>query len=62
MENSGATIVKIEKIRRKINTVDPADKEKLMYLSQKLDKLVVEYYRAKLQSLKGAADGARTDR
>ncbi len=44
----GMVIMQLEKARRELLAVDPGDKEKLLGASQKVDKLIVEYYRVKL--------------
>ncbi|WP_313885478.1 aspartyl-phosphate phosphatase Spo0E family protein [Desulfallas sp. Bu1-1] len=43
----GRVILRLEKARRELLSVDPGNKEKLLAASQKVDKLVVEYFRAK---------------
>lgn len=44
----GRIILRLEKARRELLTTDPGDKEKLLATSRKVDKLVLEYYRVKL--------------
>ncbi|AEG14479.1 hypothetical protein Desku_0880 [Desulfofundulus kuznetsovii DSM 6115] len=51
----GRTILRLEKARRELLNTDPGDKEKLLAASRKVDKLVVEYYRAKYNHRIGAA-------
>ena len=48
-------ILKLERARRKLMSVDPDDNEKLLAMSKKVDKLIVEYYRAK-----SGSDAARS--
>ncbi|WP_238457799.1 aspartyl-phosphate phosphatase Spo0E family protein [Desulforamulus ferrireducens] len=43
----GRVILELEKTRRELLAVNPGDKEKLLEASQKVDKLIVEYYRVK---------------
>ncbi|WP_243174922.1 hypothetical protein [Desulfofundulus sp. TPOSR] len=47
MLDLGRAILRLEKARRELLTTDPGDKEKLLAASRKVDRLVVEYYRAK---------------
>lgn len=49
----GRVILQLEKARRELLAVDPSDKEKLLGASQKVDELIVEYYRVKLYGDKG---------
>lgn len=42
MRNIGSIIIRIERTRRKLNAVDPSNRKRLMYLSRKLDRLVVQ--------------------
>lgn len=49
----GKVILQLEKARRELLAVDPGDKEKLLGASQKVDKLIKEYYRVKLYGDKG---------
>lgn len=50
-------ILRLEKARNRLLSVDPGDKEKLLAASRKVDKLIVEYYRAKLSGNKGVKCG-----
>lgn len=43
----GRVILRLEKARRELLIAEPGDKEKLLVASRKMDKLVLEYYRAK---------------
>ncbi|SHJ43374.1 aspartyl-phosphate phosphatase Spo0E family protein [Desulfofundulus thermosubterraneus] len=43
----GRTILRLEKARRELLTIDPGDKEKHLAASRKVDQLIVEYYRVK---------------
>lgn len=43
----GRVILRLEKARRELLSIDPGDKEKLLATSRKVDKLIVEYFRAK---------------
>ncbi|WP_243137147.1 aspartyl-phosphate phosphatase Spo0E family protein [Desulfofundulus thermobenzoicus] len=43
----GKVILRLEKARRELLNTDPGDKEKLLAVSRKMDRLIVEYYRAK---------------
>ncbi len=45
----GRTILRLEKARRELMAVDPGDKEKLLAASRKVDKLILEYYQAKVR-------------
>ncbi|MBF7084378.1 aspartyl-phosphate phosphatase Spo0E family protein [Desulfallas sp. Bu1-1] len=47
MMELGRVILRLEKARRELLSINPGDKEKLLAASQKVDKLVVEYFRAK---------------
>jgi hypothetical protein len=47
----GRVIPRLEKARRELLSINPGDKEKLLAASRKVDKLVVEYYRANKQLL-----------
>ncbi|SMB96913.1 Spo0E like sporulation regulatory protein [Thermanaeromonas toyohensis ToBE] len=58
----GKTLVQIERMRRKLMAVDLADTETLLAISQKLDGLVVQYYREKLLHAKESASVGPTDR
>jgi len=49
----GRVILQLEKAKRELLAVNPGDKEKLLGASQKVDKLIVEYYRVKLYEDKG---------
>jgi hypothetical protein len=44
-------ILRLEKARKKLLNIDPRNKEKLLAASRKVDKLVIEYYRANKQLL-----------
>lgn len=54
----GRVLLRLEKARRELLNADPDDKEKLLAASRKVDKLVVEYYRAKTESRGGCNQGA----
>ncbi|MCG0279054.1 MAG: aspartyl-phosphate phosphatase Spo0E family protein [Thermanaeromonas sp.] len=60
--NIGKTLVQIERMRRKLMAVDPEDTETLLAISQKLDGLVVQYYREKLLHAKWTARVGPTHR
>lgn len=60
--SSGKILVQIERMRRKLMAVDLADTETLLAISEKLDKLVVQYYREKLLQAKGAGSVGSTYR
>ncbi|RKO68022.1 aspartyl-phosphate phosphatase Spo0E family protein [Desulfofundulus salinus] len=47
MLNHGRVILRLEKARRELLATDPGDKEKLLAVSRKVDKLIVEYHRTK---------------
>lgn len=47
MVNLGRIIIRMEKARGKLLSVDTGDREKLLAASRKVDRLILEYYRAK---------------
>ena len=40
----GKLIVRMERTRCRLASIDPAEKEKLLIWSQKMDELIVKYY------------------
>lgn len=53
MVNIGKVIVRMERARGELLSVDPGDKKKLLAVSRKVDRLILEYYRSKLNSRPG---------
>ncbi|MEW6727129.1 MAG: aspartyl-phosphate phosphatase Spo0E family protein [Bacillota bacterium] len=49
----GRIIVRLERARHRLLSVDPGDKEKLLAASRKVDELIMEYYRAKSNATRG---------
>ncbi|NYE57209.1 Spo0E family sporulation regulatory protein-aspartic acid phosphatase [Carboxydothermus ferrireducens] len=45
--NIGKILIKIEKTRRTLMNIDLSEREKLIKISQKLDELIVLYYKLK---------------
>lgn len=46
----GSMIVQIERARNRLLSVDPGDKKVLLKASRRVDKLILEYYRAKFDT------------
>ncbi|MCL6560338.1 MAG: aspartyl-phosphate phosphatase Spo0E family protein [Firmicutes bacterium] len=47
MLTPGKVILQIEKAWNRLLSIDPSEKEKLLAASKKVDRLIIEYYRAK---------------
>lgn len=45
--NFARLLIKLEKARKKLSDADFGDKKRLLTASQEVDRLIVEYYRAK---------------
>lgn len=45
--NLSKVILRLEKMRNKLLSVEPSDQEKLLAASRKMDNLILEYYRVK---------------
>lgn len=43
-------LLQLERARRRLLATDPSDKRKLLAASRRVDRLIVEYYRAKFGS------------
>ncbi|MCL5289864.1 MAG: aspartyl-phosphate phosphatase Spo0E family protein [Firmicutes bacterium] len=45
--SAGRLLVRIERLRRKLLTTNPANKAKLLRISQEMDDLINQYYQAR---------------
>ncbi|MCL6478565.1 MAG: aspartyl-phosphate phosphatase Spo0E family protein [Peptococcaceae bacterium] len=48
--NPGREIVRLERARNRLLSIDPNDKKKLLAASRKVDGLIAEYYRTRRKS------------